>query len=56
PVLGPLASLGGGGLPHGAYFVTGNHELYFDTPENWRSYMEEIGFKSLCNERIAIPS
>jgi predicted MPP superfamily phosphohydrolase len=41
----PLAELG---APHGKYFVTGNHEYYWDAP-GWVREVERLGFAALVN-------
>ena len=45
--LAPLAQLKG---KYGQYFVTGNHEYYTDTPENWLAHWAQLGFTTLQNQ------
>ena len=49
-VLEPLGELR---APHGAYFVTGNHEYYFGV-EDWLAYLAERGIRVLRNERVVL--
>ena len=45
--LAPLAQLKG---KYGQYFVTGNHEYYTDTAENWLTHWAQLGFSTLQNQ------
>ncbi len=47
----PLAGLS---APYGRYFVTGNHEYYWDA-EEWLQEIKQLGFKNLINEHVIIP-
>jgi uncharacterized protein len=38
---------------HGAYFVTGNHEYYWDGPA-WCAELERLGLTVLCNEHRVV--
>lgn len=38
---------------HGVFFVTGNHEYYWDGPA-WCRYVQSLGVHVLCNEHRAI--
>ncbi|MHC3454432.1 metallophosphoesterase [Streptomyces prasinus] len=40
--------------PHGAYYVTGNHEFYSGA-EQWVRFVSGLGLRSLRNERVALP-
>jgi uncharacterized protein len=44
-----VAPLGRLRAPHGAYFVTGNHEYYWDV-RGWTSELERLGISVLSNE------
>ena len=46
----PLAQLR---APHGAYFVTGNHEYYSGVDE-WLTVIEDLGFRPLINEHLLV--
>ncbi len=46
----PLAALR---APHGKYFVTGNHEYYWDAA-GWVSELEQLGFSALVNRHRVI--
>ncbi|HKW40009.1 MAG TPA: metallophosphoesterase [Gemmatimonadales bacterium] len=46
----PLAALR---APHGKYFVTGNHEYYWDAA-GWVRELEELGFDALVNRHRVI--
>ncbi|HEX9282887.1 MAG TPA: metallophosphoesterase [Gemmatimonadales bacterium] len=46
----PLARLA---APHGKYFVTGNHEYYWDAP-GWVRELERLGFSPLVNAHRVI--
>ena len=35
---------------HGSFLVTGNHEYYTDTPENWLAHWAQLGFTTLQNQ------
>ncbi len=48
--LAPLARLA---APHGKYFVTGNHEYYWDAPA-WVRELERLGFSALVNAHRVI--
>ncbi|MFB7272221.1 metallophosphoesterase [Streptomyces sp. NPDC056244] len=53
--LGPAAEpLAGLEAPHGAFFVTGNHE-YFSGAAAWIDHVRELGLRPLENERVEIP-
>uniref|UniRef100_UPI00082C0825 metallophosphoesterase n=1 Tax=Streptomyces lushanensis TaxID=1434255 RepID=UPI00082C0825 len=53
--LGPAAEpLAGLEAPHGAFFVTGNHE-YFSGAAAWVDHVRELGLRPLENERVEIP-
>jgi len=39
--------------PHGVFFVTGNHEYFFDL-ENWLDLLARFGVRVLRNERVTI--
>lgn len=43
-----VAPLAGLGAPHGKFFVTGNHEYYWDAP-GWVKEVERLGFDALVN-------
>lgn len=43
----PLAQLKG---KYGQYFVTGNHEYYTDTADNWLAHWGQLGFTTLQNQ------
>jgi hypothetical protein len=45
-----VASLAGLRAPHGAFFVTGNHEYYNDDPLAWLKEIRRLGFTVLLNE------
>ncbi|MBJ6648170.1 metallophosphoesterase [Streptomyces griseoincarnatus] len=47
----PLADLR---APHGAYYVTGNHEFYSGA-EQWVRFVSGLGLRPLRNERVALP-
>ncbi|MFC8939737.1 metallophosphoesterase [Streptomyces griseoincarnatus] len=47
----PLADLR---APHGAYYVTGNHEFYSGA-EQWVRFVRGLGLRPLRNERVALP-
>ncbi|MEU4264370.1 metallophosphoesterase [Streptomyces argenteolus] len=47
----PLADLR---APHGAYYVTGNHEFYSGA-EQWVRFVSGLGLRTLRNERVALP-
>ncbi|MET9481083.1 metallophosphoesterase [Streptomyces sp. NPDC006638] len=52
--LGPAAvPLAGLEAPHGAFFVTGNHE-YFSGAQEWVDHVRELGLRPLVNERVEI--
>ncbi|MGW2258525.1 metallophosphoesterase [Streptomyces sp. NPDC001780] len=52
--LGPAAEpLAGLEAPHGAFFVTGNHE-YFSGADAWVDHVRELGMRPLENERVEI--
>ncbi|WP_327234868.1 metallophosphoesterase [Streptomyces sp. NBC_01317] len=52
--LGPAAvPLAGLDAPHGAFFVTGNHE-YFSGAREWVDHVRELGLRPLVNERVEI--
>ncbi|MFC9160970.1 metallophosphoesterase [Streptomyces fungicidicus] len=40
--------------PHGAYYVTGNHEFYSGA-EQWVRFVSGLGLRPLRNERVALP-
>ncbi|MGA4966512.1 metallophosphoesterase [Streptomyces pseudogriseolus] len=40
--------------PHGAYYVTGNHEFYSGA-EQWVRFVRGLGLRPLRNERVALP-
>src|SRR5207245_10038315 len=44
-----VAPLGRLRAPHGAYFVTGNHEYYWDV-RGWTRELERLGIAVLSNE------
>lgn len=46
----PLARLA---APHGKFFVTGNHEYYWDAP-GWLRELERLGFNTLVNAHQVI--
>ncbi|MDP8257697.1 MAG: metallophosphoesterase [Candidatus Alcyoniella australis] len=46
----PIAGLE---APHGVFFVTGNHEYFFDL-EGWLSFLTQRGVRVLRNERIEL--
>jgi predicted MPP superfamily phosphohydrolase len=48
-----LAPLAGLAAPHGKFFVTGNHEYYWDGP-GWVSELERLGFDPLVNAHRVI--
>jgi predicted MPP superfamily phosphohydrolase len=50
PQVEPLARLR---APHGAYFVTGNHEYYSGVDE-WLPVIEQLGIRVLHNERVEV--
>nr|WP_202450178.1 metallophosphoesterase [Streptomyces sp. SID4917] len=50
PAAEPLAALE---APHGAFFVTGNHE-YFSGAAAWVDHVRELGLRPLENERVEI--
>ena len=39
--------------PHGVFFVTGNHEYFFDL-DNWLELLDRFGMRVLRNERVPI--
>ncbi|MFE4170982.1 metallophosphoesterase [Streptomyces sp. NPDC056909] len=51
PAAEPLAALE---APHGAFFVTGNHE-YFSGAAAWVDHVRELGLRPLENERVEMP-
>ncbi|MDA2810886.1 metallophosphoesterase [Nocardiopsis sp. RSe5-2] len=53
---GEAAALADLRAPHGAYFVTGNHEYYrvSGPVEGWLEHLEELGLRVLRNERVTI--
>ncbi|MFF7990877.1 metallophosphoesterase [Kitasatospora xanthocidica] len=51
PEVAPLARLS---APHGAYFVTGNHEHYSGARQ-WIDFVRQLGLRPLVNERVALP-
>ncbi|MEW1721223.1 metallophosphoesterase [Streptomyces sp. NPDC093109] len=52
--LGPAAEpLAGLEAPHGAFFVTGNHE-YISGAAEWVDHVRELGLRPLENERVEI--
>lgn len=49
-----VAPLAGLDIPHGKYFVTGNHEYYSGVDE-WVAHIEnELGFRVLNNEHVVL--
>jgi predicted MPP superfamily phosphohydrolase len=48
--LRPLADLSS---PEGTYFVTGNHEFYFD-PDGWLAFVPGLGIRVLANEGVTV--
>jgi predicted MPP superfamily phosphohydrolase len=48
--LRPLADLRS---PEGTYFVTGNHEFYFD-PDGWLALIPQLGIRVLANEGVNV--
>jgi predicted MPP superfamily phosphohydrolase len=48
--LSPIADLK---APHGKYFVTGNHEYYWDLT-GWLARFKEMGMRLLSNEHVII--
>jgi len=48
-----VAPLAGLEAPHGKYFVTGNHEYYWDAA-GWVRELEGLGFSALMNEHQVI--
>lgn len=48
-----LAVLGDMRSKHGSYYVTGNHEYYWDGP-GWIQHMRESGLRPLINEHVVI--
>ncbi len=48
-----VAPLGRLRAPHGAYFVTGNHEYYWDT-RGWTHELERLGIAVLSNEHRVV--
>jgi len=48
--LRPLADLRS---PEGTFFVTGNHEFYFD-PDGWLSFIPQLGIRVLANEGVTV--
>lgn len=36
----------------GVYFVTGNHEYYYDEPHLWIDYLASMGIETLANSRV----
>ena len=48
--LRPLADLSS---PEGTYFVTGNHEFYFD-PDGWLAFIPQLGIRVLANEGVTV--
>ncbi|WP_330177284.1 metallophosphoesterase [Streptomyces sp. NBC_01498] len=47
----PLADLR---APHGAFYVTGNHEFYSGA-DQWVRFVRGLGLRTLRNERVALP-
>lgn len=50
-VAAPLASIQ---AKYGKYFVTGNHEYYTETPENWLAQWQKFGYRALQNEHAVL--
>jgi len=50
PALGPLASLQ---APLGVFFVTGNHEYYWQ-PQQWLAEVRRLGMRVLNNEHVTL--
>lgn len=48
--LRPLADLRS---PEGTFFVTGNHEFYFD-PDGWLEFIPRLGIRVLANEGVSL--
>jgi uncharacterized protein len=48
-----LAVLGDLRSKHGTFYVTGNHEYYWDAP-GWIAHMRSIGVRPLLNEHVVI--
>ncbi len=48
-----IAPLAGLKATHGAYFVTGNHEYYFEA-DRWIAEIEKLDVKVLRNERVEL--
>ena len=48
-----LAVLGELRSRHGTYYVTGNHEYYWDAP-GWVAHMRKVGLRPLMNEHVVI--
>lgn len=48
-----VAPLGRLRAPHGAYFVTGNHEYYWDV-RGWTTELERLGIEVLSNEHRVV--
>jgi predicted MPP superfamily phosphohydrolase len=48
-----MAPIGQLKAPHGIYFITGNHEYFWD-PEGWIGYFRQIGARVLLNEHEVI--
>jgi predicted MPP superfamily phosphohydrolase len=48
-----VAPLGGLAAPHGVFFVTGNHEYFYDA-DDWIAAVEGWGIRVLRNERVSI--
>ena len=48
-----VAPLGRLAAPHGKFFVTGNHEYYWDAP-GWVRELERLGFSALVNAHRVI--
>jgi predicted MPP superfamily phosphohydrolase len=51
PAVAPLAQLR---ARHGSYFVTGNHEYFYDA-QRWISAIRELGLRPLENSRTELP-
>lgn len=50
PEVAPLAALS---APQGVYFVTGNHEYYWNAPA-WSAHMRSLGARVLDNEHVVL--
>ena len=48
-----LAVLGDLRSRHGSFYVTGNHEYYWDAP-GWIAHMRSLGIRPLLNEHVVI--